>query len=274
MKASTRKSPAASGTILDAIVERKRESLETQKNRVGVDALKRKIGDIGDTRGFHAAIRDREGVSVIAEIKAKSPSIGVISEFFEPGAVATAYQEGGACALSVLTEEDHFGGCLDYLVSARKRVSIPILRKDFIFDPYQLYEARAVGADAVLLICAILDKALLSGLMEKAHDIGLDCLVEVHTAKERDEALSAGATLLGINNRNLKTFVTDLAVTEDLMADMPKDVTVVSASGVSSGDDVRRLSRTGVKGVLVGESLMRSGDVGEKLSELISGGAA
>jgi indole-3-glycerol phosphate synthase len=147
-----------------------------------------------------------------------------------------------------------------------------VLRKDFIFDPYQLYEAREAGADAVLLITAILDDALLTGLMDEARVVGLDCLVEVHTEAERDAALSVGASLIGINNRDLKTFITDLSVTEGLMGDMPKDVTVISASGVSTGDDVKRLVKSGAKGVLVGESLMRSGDIAGKLADLIGGG--
>ncbi|MBN1882952.1 MAG: indole-3-glycerol phosphate synthase TrpC [Deltaproteobacteria bacterium] len=273
MKASTRRIPVKSGTILDAIVDKKRESVTARKNLIGIDELMGRIDDKGDTRGFHRAIRDRDGVAVIAEIKAKSPSVGVIAGSVDPEAIAVSYQEGGASALSVLTEEDHFGGCLDHLIRARRRVAIPVLRKDFIFDPYQLYEARAAGADAVLLICAILDDDLLTSLMSQAEEIGLDCLVEVHTASERDCAIGAGATLVGINNRDLKTFVTDLATTERIMTEMPKDVTVVSASGVSSGDDVRRLVRTGVKGVLVGESLMRAGNVEKALSELIRGGA-
>ena len=271
MKAHTPHMPVKSGTILDVIVEKKRESLRAQKNLIGINELKDEIIDVEDTRGFLAAIRDHTGVSVIAEIKAKSPSVGVIAESFDPGAIAASYQEGGAAAISVLTEEDHFGGCLDYLKHARKRVTIPVLRKDFIFDPYQIYEARAAGVDAVLLITAILDDDVLICLMEKAHEIGVDCLVEVHTEFERDAALKAGAGLIGINNRNLKTFITDLSTTERIMTEMPRDVTVVSASGISSGDDVRRLVRSGVKGVLVGESLMRSVDIGKKLAELACG---
>lgn len=274
MKASMPRSLLKSGTILDAIVEKKRESLKRAKNANSIDALKKRITDAEDARGFHAAIRDRKGVSVIAEIKAKSPSAGVIAQSFTPESVAEVYQGGGACALSVLTEEDYFGGSLDVLSRARKRVTIPILRKDFIFDPYQLYEARAAGADAVLLIAAILDRDTLINLMEQSHDIGLDCLVEVHTESERESALTAGARLVGINNRDLNTFITDLSTTERIMTDMPEDITVISASGVSSGDDVRRLVGAGVKGVLVGESLMRSNDIETKLTELISGGAA
>lgn len=274
MKASMPRSPVKSGTILDAIVETKRESLKRAKNAISIDALKESITDAEDARGFHAAIRDREGVSVIAEIKAKSPSAGVIAHSFTPESIAAAYQEGGACALSVLTEEDHFGGSLEFLSRARNRVTIPVLRKDFIFDPYQLSEARAAGADAVLLITAILDHDTLIDLMEQARDIGLDSLVEVHTVSERDTALKAGSRLIGINNRDLKTFVTDLSTTERIMTGMPEDITVISASGVSSGDDVRRLMGAGVKGVLVGESLMRSDDIETKLTELILGGAA
>ena len=269
MKPSRSQRPLKSGTILDAIVDKKRESLRRVMNLISINELKEIIHTVGDTRGFHAAIRDREGVSVIAEIKAKSPSAGVIAESIIPESIAVSYQEGGACALSILTEEDYFGGCLDYLSLARKRVTIPVLRKDFIFDPYQLYEARAAGADAILLITSILDDSALAALIKKADEIGLDCLVEVHTESERDSALTAGARLIGINNRDLKTFITDLTTTEGIMIDMPENVTVISASGVSSGDDVRRLMQSGVKGVLVGESLMRSGDIAEKLAELI-----
>jgi len=272
MKARISTSPVKSNTILDGIVEKKKESLEEAKRLVDIYELKERIKDVDDSRGFHETIRDHSDIAVVAEIKAKSPSAGVIAGNVDPEAIAAAYQMGGAAAISVLTEEDHFGGSLATLPRARERVTIPVLRKDFIFESYQLYESRAAGADAVLLITAILDNQLLAALMDEAYAIGLDCLVEVHTESERDAALWVGAGLIGVNNRDLKTFITDLSVTERIMRDMPTDVTVISASGVSTGDDVRRLVQSGARGVLVGESLMRSDDIPGKLAELIGGG--
>jgi len=205
---------------------------------------------------------------VIAEIKRRSPSRGEIRSDFDPVACALAYADAGAAAISVLTDERYFGGRLEYLEAVRRVVPLPLLRKDFIIDPYQLDEARAGGADAVLLIAAALTSAELCALRERAAGLGLDALVEVHDSGQLQAALAAGADLIGINNRDLRTFEVDLGVTERLAAAIPEGVVAVAESGIFSAGDVERLEAAGARAFLVGEALMREEDIGIALRRL------
>jgi indole-3-glycerol phosphate synthase len=219
-------------------------------------------------RRFRAALATAKGPAIIAEIKRASPSVGIIVPHLDPAEIARAYQAAGADAISVLTEADHFLGDLAYLDVARDAANLPILRKDFLSTRYEVVQSAAYGADAILAIVAGLSDARLSEMFEEARRYDLDVLVEVHTEAELRRALGLGATLLGINNRNLRTFETDLAVTEELLPLVPPNTVVISESGVRSQDDVRRLVAQGARGVLVGESLMRSDDKGEAIRAL------
>jgi indole-3-glycerol phosphate synthase len=213
-----------------------------------------------ERRGFRAALAAASGPAIVAEIKRASPSVGIIVRALDPAAIARDYQAAGADAISVLTESDHFLGDLQYLDVARAAAGLPILRKDFLSTRYEVVQSAAYGADAILAIVAGLSDAQLAEMHEEARRYALDVLVEVHTEAELARALAAGATLLGINNRNLYTFETDLAVTEELLPLVPASAIVISESGVRSRDDVKRLVEHGARGVLVGESLMRSDD--------------
>jgi indole-3-glycerol phosphate synthase len=221
------------------------------------------------TRDFAAALMAPPGsVRLLAEVKKASPSRGVLAASFDPVGLATAYADHGAAAISVLTDEKYFQGSLDLLVAVRAAVSVPLLRKDFTLDEYQLWESRAAGADAVLLIAAILEPPRLRDLHAGAKGLGLAALVEVHTAEELDVALRVGAGLLGINNRNLHTFETRLETTLALLPMIPPGPVVVSESGFVRSDDVRRVVAAGAHAVLVGEALVRAADVGAKVREL------
>jgi indole-3-glycerol phosphate synthase len=255
--------------ILDDIVRAKREDLAAAKAQTPVSALQQRPLFRAARRDFAAALRSRRR-AIIAEVKKASPSKGVIRDDFDPVAIATAYEGGGAAAISVLTEERHFLGHLDYLPAIRAAVQLPILRKDFLFDAYQLYEARAYGADAVLLIVAMLSDGELRDLQWLCEELGLTPLVEVHDAAELERALASGARLIGINNRDLRTFDVTLATTEKLAALLPKDSLVVGESGIDRIADIQRLERCGVHAFLVGESLMRATDPGAKLAELLA----
>jgi indole-3-glycerol phosphate synthase len=200
-----------------------------------------------------------------------SPSRGIICADFDPLRVARSYAANGAVAISVLTEERYFQGSLEHLAAIRTAVSLPLLRKDFLFDPYQLHEARAFGADAVLLITAILDDVLLRDLLQLAGELQLSALVEIHDRPELDRALESGALLLGINNRDLRTFHIDLATTEELAPRVPPDALVVTESGIETAADMARLDRAGVRAFLIGETLMRAPDPGAKLADLLGG---
>jgi indole-3-glycerol phosphate synthase len=213
-----------------------------------------------ERRGFRAALAAASGPAIIAEIKRASPSVGIIVRALDPAAIARDYQAAGADAISVLTESDHFLGDLSYLDVARGAATLPVLRKDFLSTRYEVVQSAAYGADALLAIVAGLTDEQLAAMHDEARRYDLDVLVEVHTEAELARALSAGATLLGINNRNLHTFETDLAVTEELLPLVPLSAVVISESGVRSRDDVKRLVAQGARGVLVGESLMRSDD--------------
>lgn len=223
--------------------------------------LRSQAADAPPVRGFASALREAAQVQLLAEIKRRSPSAGAIQDGAHPGEVARAYERGGAAALSVLTDSQFFGGDLDALRSARAATSLPVLRKDFIVDALQLWEARAAGADAVLLIVRALDQARLGDLLTMAAELGMDALVEAHTLAEVERALAAGVTLLGVNNRDLATFTTDLALSEQLVRHVPAAVTFVAESGIRTPADVERLGACGVDAVLVGEALMRQPDI-------------
>lgn len=258
--------------ILDKIAEHKRWEVARAKSRRSLASLQKGIDELEDQpRGFLRALRataDSGWTAVIAEVKKGSPSKGVIRADFDPLAIAETYQENGAACLSVLTDEHFFMGHLQYLGKIREVVSLPLLRKDFICDPYQIYEARVAGADAVLLIAAMLDAGQLAEYNALAAALHLDVLLEVHDEGELEMALATGCELIGINNRNLQTFATDLATAERLLPLIPRGHFVVAESGIASRSDVLRLQRAGARGFLVGESLMREDDIGAKLREL------
>ncbi len=257
----------AAGGVLDRIVEAKVKRLNEAKRRTPLEQVKnlaaRKLNS------FRAALT-RGGVNVIAEIKHRSPSKGIIREDFDPVRIAESYANAGAAALSVLVEEDFFGGSLEHLRAIRRRVDLPLLRKDFIFDDYQLYESASAGADAVLLIVAILEDELLARLIRSAGELGLDALVEVHSAVEMNRAAQAGATIVGVNNRDLTTFAVDLDTSIHLARLAPDGAILVSESGINSGSDIRHLKLAGFSAFLVGEHLMRAKDPGAALRQLIS----
>ncbi len=258
--------------ILDDIVKNKREEVERLKIYKDIEGLKERIReDFRPPRDFHGALAHRSGpkyIRIIAEVKKASPSRGVIREVFMPNDIARVYQANGAAAVSVVTEEKYFQGRLDYLTTIKHNLKIPVLRKDFIFDEYQVYESRAASADAILLIAAILGKEELKGLIELAGSLGMSALVEVHDEKDLEAALGAGAKIIGVNNRDLKTFETDIETTRRLAPLIPKDRILVSESGINTIADILSLREAGVDAFLIGEALMREEDIGKKLKEL------
>lgn len=254
--------------VLERIVETKRREVAAAKDAVPEAELRRQCADLPACRGFERAVRSAAGVAVIAEVKKASPSAGVIRADFDPVTIARTYEAHGASCLSVLTDEQYFEGRLSYMTAARAAVGIPVLRKEFIIDPYQLVEARAAGADAVLLIAECLPGDDLRALHAEACELGLDVLVELHDADQLARVLGTGATLVGVNNRDLRTFTTRLDHTLDLLLQFPASVAVVSESGIRTHADLERLEAAGVRAVLVGESLMRSPDIGAALDAL------
>ena len=254
-------------STLEELVEAARDGVERRRTEVPADSLRAQIGTQGGARPFSEALV-RPGLSLIAEFKRRSPSAGEIQGAADITAVVSAYERGGAAALSMLTEEGHFGGSLDDLRGARRASSLPILRKDFIVDPYQLYEASVNGADAVLLIVAALADDDLARLHAEARALDLDCLVEVHDEEELARALAVDADVIGINNRNLRDFSVDVERTHELIVDVPAGKTVVSESGFAHRGQLDELERIGVDAVLVGEALMRSGDPETAVREL------
>jgi indole-3-glycerol phosphate synthase len=255
-------------TILDQIVETKWREIAAAKAAVPEARLESQLASLEAAHGFTAALRRLEAMHVIAEVKKASPSAGVIRADFDPVRVAKTYEQHGAACVSVLTDETYFQGHLSYLSEVRRAVKLPLLRKDFILDRYQLLEARCAGADAALLIAEILPGDRLAELHREAVACGLDVLVELHDAEELPRVLASGATLVGVNNRDLRTFETRLDHTLDLMPRFPPGVTVVSESGIRTADDLHRLAAAGVSAVLVGESLMRAQDIGAALDQL------
>ena len=263
----------AAPTVLKRIFERKREEIiERQKER-SLSQLQVMAADASPVRGFRRALAQRAaegGASVIAEVKKASPSKGVIREHFVPAELAASYEQGGATCLSVLTDIDFFQGADAYLQSARAACQLPVLRKDFTLDPYQIWEARALGADAILLIVACLELPELKDLYECANDAGLDVLVEVHNEAELDEALTLGGDLIGINNRDLHTFETSLATTYRLLEKIPAGVQVVTESGFSTASQVVEMRAKGVHTFLIGETFMRAEDPGAALADFFA----
>jgi len=256
---------------LQEILEAKRGQIAKMAHRAGhlrAGALER-----NDFRSFRKAIdRGPEALGLIAEVKKASPSAGVIAESFDPVEIAKRYESAGANAISVLTDEPFFQGRLSDMTQVRAAVGLPVLRKDFILDEAQIYEAVCAGADAILLIVAALEQKDLERLLAVAADFQLDALVEVHTLEELDRALETEARIIGINNRNLATFEVDLATTEALSDQVPEDVILVSESGIKTRDDTRRVLECGCNAILVGETLMRAGDVHAAVAELVGGG--
>lgn len=254
--------------MMDQLISGAREGVEARRRELSQTDLESRLSARGEDRPFNEALV-RPGLSLIAEFKRRSPSAGEIApDSVDVATQVSAYERGGAAALSVLTDERHFGGSLADLRAARAACGMPILRKDFIVDPYQLYEAAVNGADAVLLIVAALRDEELRSLYEEARSIDLDCLVEVHDGGELERALEAGAEVIGINNRNLNDMSVDVATTYELMTDVPAGKAVVAESGISSREELEELERVGVDAVLIGSALMQVADPEAKVREL------
>jgi indole-3-glycerol phosphate synthase len=257
--------------ILDEIVSRKSERLNTVKARLSLGEIRARINDSEKSRDFAAAIKrsPQEPVKLIAEIKGASPSKGVIREGFDPVSIARIYEEENVHAVSILTEEDYFKGSLSFLSDARRVLSKPVLRKDFIIDEYQIYESRANGADAILLIAALLGKNQALEYLHLADELGLSVLFEIHDFKELEMALMVDSKIIGINNRNLKTLRVDINTTFALRKEIPSGRIVVSESGIRTRDDVRKMQEAGIDAMLIGTALMESPDISQKLVELM-----
>ncbi|MDO1528513.1 indole-3-glycerol phosphate synthase TrpC [Fulvimonas sp. R45] len=259
--------------ILNRILARKAEEIAERSARLPLAELSARVAGLEPTRGFAAAIEakvDAGQPAVIAEIKKASPSKGVIRPEFDPAAIARSYEKGGAACLSVLTDKDFFHGSEDFLRQARDACTLPVLRKDFVIDPYQVYEARAIGADCILLIVAALGDAALLELSLLAAELDLDVLCEVHDAEELERALALPVPLVGVNNRNLRTFETTLDTSLELQALMEYDRIMVTESGIRTAEDVAMLRDAGIHAFLVGEAFMRADDPGRELKRLFA----
>ena len=255
--------------ILTQIVTHKVQEISQRRALKPVQELIATMADLEPCRPFGKALRQPGEVALIAEIKGASPSKGIIRHSFDPVDIAGRYAHAGAVAISVLTDAKFFAGSPDYLAAVRKKSALPLLMKDFMISDYQLYEARVLGADAVLLIAAVLADEQLADFLNLAGELGLDCLVEVHDQNELERALAVGADIIGINNRNLKTFTTSIEQTFELLPLISLEVTVVSESGIKTRADMQRLAAAGVHAALVGETLMAHPDPGEKARELL-----
>ena len=257
--------------MLDEIVTTKQEEVTAAKAGLPFDELKERLAHHLAERSFREAVNVPGKLSLIAELKRKSPSKGMLRERFDPVSLAQSLQEAGAAALSVLTDEHYFGGHLDFLRDAKQFTEIPVLRKDFIVDPYQIYEAAFYEADAVLLIVRILTEETLARCMQAADHLGIEPLVEVHSEPELTAALRAGAHVIGINHRDLRTFAMDPGLSERLVPKVPAGKTIVAESGIQSAEEVARMKRLGVHAVLIGEALMTAPDPAAKVRELFAG---
>lgn len=272
---SRNKNIMTQATILKKILERKAEEVAQRQASTSLNDLEKRIKSASACRGFCDALMERisnKRPAVIAEIKKASPSKGLIREDFEPALIAESYAENGAACLSVLTDRDFFQGEEAYLEAARSACKLPVIRKDFMVDPWQIAESRAIGADCILLIVAALSPEQLKELADCARHYAMDFLVEVHNQEELELALSLEATLIGINNRDLNTFKTSLSVTYNLLPHIPDNVAVITESGIHIREDVEEMQEHGVYGFLVGESFMRAAEPGEKLKELFFNG--
>lgn len=256
--------------VLDKIYARKREEVETASKQLPLDELKKQVEDAPSTRGFLKALIGAPGLALIAEVKKASPSKGLIRPNFDPAEVARTYEAAGAHCLSVLTDKDYFQGSPENLRIAKSVTSLPCLRKDFLYDEYQVYEARAWGADAILLIVAMLEPDRLKELHHQAVELGMDVLVEVHSEEELMVALAVGAKLIGVNNRNLKTFETSLETSKRLIPMIPPYAVAISESALHTPEDVVKVKEFGAKGVLIGTSFCSSPDIAAKVKEVMS----
>jgi indole-3-glycerol phosphate synthase len=260
-------------TVLDEIIDGVREDLANRSALVSLDELKSRVERVPPALDAHAVLRAGDGVRVIAEVKRSSPSKGALAIIADPAGLAADYAAGGASVISVLTERRRFGGSLEDLAAVRAVVDVPVLRKDFMVSPYQLWEARAYGADVILLIVAALDQLTLVGLRERAESLGMTALVEVHDEAETDRAVEAGARVIGINARNLKTLEVDRDTFARLAPRIPPGIVKVAESGVRGPHDVLAYARAGASAVLVGESLVIGGRPREAVAELVAAGA-
>jgi len=258
-------------TVLDEIIEHKRKEVAIARQRTSFSSLEDGLADAPPVRCFRTALATEPRPGLIAEVKKASPSAGLIREDFSPTDIARIYESAGAHCLSVLTDEKYFQGHLDFLKAIRKVVSIPVMRKEFIIDRYQVLEARVAGADCVLLIAECLSDDEMQDLYDYAHELGMETLIELYEPQNLPRVLSTGGKLIGINNRDLRTFKTSLEHTFDLMQDVPEDVMLVSESGIKTHKHIQRLREAGVAGVLVGESLMRQPDIAAAVSSLMAG---
>ena len=257
-------------TILDTIVENKRQQLNEEMKGISIEGWKQRMRRPGlhSTQSLFNALRNKDKISIIAEVKKASPSKGIIADEFDPVQIACEYNMADVQAVSVLTEKNHFLGHDDYMVKIRQAIPKPLLRKDFIIDMWQIYQSRCLGADAILLIASLLTDEELKKFQLVAGILGMQCLVEVHDEMELERALAADSKIIGINNRNLKTFEVDLKTTEKLVNYIPNDRIVVSESGIQTAEDIKYLRELGVDAVLIGETLMRSESIQDRIFAL------
>jgi len=255
--------------ILTKIIEQKRKDIEAAKDKLPLAEIEKRLTVLPSGRSFKAAVSKEHEINLIAEIKKASPSSGVLRQDLDPVKIAQLYRAYGAKAISVITDEKFFGGKLEYLDIVRRNVYLPLLRKDFILDKYQIYESKLFGADAVLLIAEILAQNELAQFLHLCQDLKLDAVVEVHGEEDIKKALSTESRIIGINNRDLMTFKVDLDVTSNLISSIPKDKIIISESGISTYEDVMFLKSLGVNAVLIGETFMRSDDIGAKVREIM-----
>lgn len=255
---------------LDEICARKKDHVRAKKEHTSVDDLRYTIGDLPPPRGFIGTIIECGAPALIAEVKKASPSKGIIRENFDPVEIAKAYERAGAACVSVLTDAPYFQGQDSYLVQIKNAITLPALRKDFMIDPYQIYESRALGADCVLLIMAALDDSLAKELYDLALDLGMDVLVEIHDEPELQRALTLNPAMIGVNSRNLKTLEVDIQTAHDLAALIPDTILKVAESGITSHEDINALQNSGYRAFLIGESFMRQDDIEQAVRNILT----